>query len=110
MHQQSKAYHNFLEEAKNHKTLLLEFGIGYNTPAIIRFPFEAYTAQIPDWTLARFNKSNLEVAVKLHNEWKLMSIEMLDKMDLPNDFKNRYIPVSEDIEAVVDELLKVKSI
>lgn len=104
-HQQSKAYHKFLDEAKNHKTLLLEFGIGYNTPAIIRFPFEAYAAQIPEWTLARFNKDHLEVAVKLHNEWKLMSPDMLDKMDLPNDFKKRYIPVSEDIEEVLDELL-----
>lgn len=105
-HKQNEAYQKFINEAKYHKCVLLEFGVGFNTPAIIRFPFESMTGKIQDWTLIRFNKEHLEVAVKLHQTWKLMSLSMLEEYDLPNDFKNRYIPVSEDIELVIDELLK----
>ena len=105
-HKQHEAYQNFVNEAKNSKTLLLEFGIGYNTPAIIRFPFESMTEKIPEWKLVRFNRSHLEVAVYIHKTWKLLKWEALEKYKLPNNFNDRYIPVSEDIEAVVDELLK----
>lgn len=105
-HKQSEAYQKFLNEAKHHNTALLEFGIGYNTPGIIRFPFESMTSKIPKWTLVRFNKDYLEVAVNYHKTWKLMPINMLEDYQLPNNFNNRYIPVSEDIEMVIDELLK----
>ena len=105
-HQQNKAYSKFLNEAKNYKTVLLEFGIGYNTPAIIRLPFETMTSKLSDWTLVRFNRSHLEVAVEYHKTYRLMPPDMLEQFNIPNDFNNRYIPVSEDIECVVDELLK----
>lgn len=105
-HKQHEAYQNFINGAKNHKTLLLEFGIGYNTPAIIRFPFESMTEKLPKWKLARFNRSHLEIAVNIHKTWKLMTLEALDKYSLPNNFNERYIPVSEDIEEVIDELLE----
>jgi hypothetical protein len=104
-HMQNKAYKNFIDEAKGHKTVLLEFGIGFNTPGIIRFPFEIMTGEIFEWTLVRFNRSHLEVAVKVHNTWKLMPLDMLENNSLPNNFNERYIPVSEDIEMVIDELL-----
>lgn len=105
-HKQHEAYQNFINGAKNHKTLLLEFGIGYNTPAIIRFPFESMTEKLPKWKLVRFNRSHLEIAVNIHKTWKLMTLEALDKYSLPNNFNERYIPVSEDIEEVIDELLE----
>ena len=104
-HKQNEAYHKFINEAKDHKCVLLEFGVGFNTPAIIRFPFESMAGKIHDWTLVRFNKEHLEVAVKIHQTWKLMSYSMLGEYDLPNDFNDRYIPVSEDIGLVIDELL-----
>lgn len=105
-HMQNRAYRNFLDEAKNHNALLLEFGIGYNTPGIIRFPFETMTFKIPQWKLARFNRSHLEVALEYHKTYRLVPPEMLEKYDVSNNFNERYIPVSEDIEKVVDELLK----
>jgi len=35
---------------------LLEFGVGFNTPGIIRYPFENMTYQNPEATLIRFNR------------------------------------------------------
>lgn len=105
-HMQNSAYNNFINEAKSHKTVLLEFGIGYNTPAIIRFPFETMTFRIFDWTLVRFNRSHLEVALEYHKTYRLVPPELLEKYEVSNNFNERYIPVSEDIECVVDELLK----
>ena len=37
-------------------TLLLELGVGYNTPTIIRFPFERLAVQRKNITLVRINK------------------------------------------------------
>lgn len=104
-HRQNEAYHKFINEARNHKCVVLEFGVGFNTPAIIRFPFESLVGELSHWNLVRFNRDNLEIVVKVHNAWKLMSLDMLEKYDLPNNFRDRYIPVSEDINLVIDELL-----
>lgn len=104
-HYQSNAYNEFINSCVNEKTLLLEFGIGFNTPSIIRFPFEQMTYKIKDWTLARFNRSHFEVAVEYHKTWKLMTPEELSKIDAFNDFLSRYIRFSEDIEEVLDNLL-----
>ena len=38
---------SFIEKAYQKRLLLLEFGIGFNTPAIIRFPFERMAAKSP---------------------------------------------------------------
>lgn len=105
-HKQKDAYQKFIEEAKDNKTVLLEFGIGFNTPAIIRFPFETMTVKLPKWKLVRFNKDYLEIAVTYHKTLKLVPIENIDDYNLPNNFKERYVPISEDINKVIDELLK----
>jgi SIR2 family protein len=55
-HAQADAYHTFLDASCRGRLLLLEFGVGYNTPGIIRFPFERLTARHPDATLVRFNR------------------------------------------------------
>lgn len=41
--------------AESGKVVLLELGIGYNTPAIIRYPFEQITYRNPQATLIRLN-------------------------------------------------------
>jgi len=46
----------FFATASDRRLLLLEFGVGFNTPVIIRFPFEQMAAQFPDTTLVRFNR------------------------------------------------------
>lgn len=44
-HQQAHRYEAFVEQVSIHRLLLLEFGVGFNTPVIIRFPFERMVAQ-----------------------------------------------------------------
>ena len=55
-HRQAACYQQFVEQAYNKRLLLLEFGVGFNTPVIIRFPFERMSAQFPQTTLVRFNR------------------------------------------------------
>jgi len=52
-HQASRATERLNSEKK---TLLLELGVGFNTPTIIRFPFEQLVSQRSNFVLARINK------------------------------------------------------
>ena len=105
-HAQKEAYVNYLNSVKNENTLLLEFGVGFNTPSIIRFPFEEMAFNNDKWTLARINKDHLELMVKLKYNYKLLTVEDLDEMGLKSIFLDRYIPLNDDVELVIDELLK----
>lgn len=49
-------YQDYMEKACGEDTLLLELGVGYNTPTIIRFPFEQLAAQRRNITLVRINR------------------------------------------------------
>ncbi len=51
-------YDKFLNDNKDKKVLFLEFGVGFNTPSIIRFPFEEMTSKNKNFTLIRFNKDS----------------------------------------------------
>jgi len=55
-HRQAQRYSDFVRTASAKRLLLLEFGVGFNTPVIIRFPFEQMAAQFQDTTLVRFNR------------------------------------------------------
>ena len=49
-------YENFIDNNTHKNVLLLEFGVGFNTPGIIRFLFEKMTFENKNWKLIRFNK------------------------------------------------------
>ena len=51
-------YQAFLRRAESRRTLLLELGVGYNTPGIIRYPFEQMTARNPLAVLIRMNRDD----------------------------------------------------
>lgn len=53
---QADRYYDFVEQWKSKRLLLLELGVGYNTPTIIRFPFERMAQQFPTATLVRINR------------------------------------------------------
>ena len=55
-----KNYIHFLEKCKGKKVVLIEMGIGMNTPGIIRFPFEKMTLENKDWYLVRLNRSFMD--------------------------------------------------
>ena len=47
----------FLSECVGGKTVLLELGVGFNTPMIIRFPFEKLTREHENVSLVRLSRS-----------------------------------------------------
>ncbi len=52
----AETYENFMNRyAEKGNVVLLELGIGFNTPAIIRYPFEQITYRNPEATLIRLN-------------------------------------------------------
>lgn len=54
-HEMYNNYADFLEKTNGKNIVFMEFGVGYNTPAIIRFPFERMTLSNPNANLIRFN-------------------------------------------------------
>lgn len=53
---QAKKYEEFINNAKDKKMVLIEIGVGFNTPGIIRFPFERMVEENEDTYLVRINK------------------------------------------------------
>ena len=82
-YKQSKAYEYFVNNAKDKKVILLELGVGFNTPIIIRFPFEQMTMQNKNWNLVRINKDNVIT-------W--------------NDIEEKSILIQEDIANIINKL------
>lgn len=80
-----KRYEAFLSANQGKKLTLLEFGVGFNTPGIIRYPFETMTYQNPHATLIRFNR-----------DYPLGAKENAEKT----------ISFSEDIGQIVEALIK----
>lgn len=54
-HEMNRNYSNFLTGVDG-KIVFLEIGVGFNTPSIIRYPFEQMTYDNTDATLIRLNK------------------------------------------------------
>ena len=55
------AYEQFIRACTDKNTVLLELGVGYNTPVLIRYPFEKITAGYPKSHLIRINNSCAKV-------------------------------------------------
>ena len=54
-------YSGYLEHVDEDKNIVfLELGVGFNTPAIIRYPFEQMTYDNPNTTLIRLNRSSAQ--------------------------------------------------
>ena len=81
-----KKYNDFIKNNSGKNVLLLEFGIGFNTPGIIRFPFEEMTYKHDNFLLIRFNNKYYEV---------------------PNEIKDKSISVSDSIEETIDLVEKL---
>ena len=54
-HQAARRYQSFVEDHKNSRILLLELGVGGNTPVIIKYPFWRMTCQNPQAVYACIN-------------------------------------------------------
>lgn len=82
-HEACARYASFLEENKHSKVVMLELGVGFNTPMIIRFPFERMLEKRKNWTLVRLN---------------------MDQAFILAGLKNRAVGIDGDIAVVIDEL------
>lgn len=70
-----EGYTAFIEEAAASRTVFLELGVGFNTPGIIRFPFEQMTYQNDNAVLIRMNtdhpygvKENMEKTISFNED------------------------------------------
>lgn len=79
----SKKYELFLERHQNKKMLLLELGVGYNTPGIIKYPFWQMTKNWDNITYACLNMGETFV---------------------PDEIKSKSICINKDIYAVISRL------
>lgn len=59
-----QAYIDFVDDSRSGNLVLLELGVGFNTPGIIRWPFEEIAIKLPDATLIRLNIDHPEVSGK----------------------------------------------
>ena len=58
-HQAARRYEEFLSRHARGKIVLLELGVGFNTPTIIRYPFEELTFFNQAALLVRLNQENI---------------------------------------------------
>lgn len=73
----------FLSKCENKKTVLMELGVGFNTPTIIRFPFEQMMRDNANHFLLRLN---LEEAI------------------VPESFGKRAVGINEDIAKSIEDI------
>jgi NAD-dependent SIR2 family protein deacetylase len=82
-HIHEDAYEKFINDYKDKKIVLIELGAGFNTPGIIRYPFEELTNQLKKAFLIRIN----------------------DKFaNVPNDIQDKAVGVQADIHEVLESL------
>ena len=77
-----KKYMEFLDKIQGKKVVLLELGVGFNTPVIIRFPFEKMTSTNKDFHLVRLNMNDLDCIIDLGDKVSLIPGDMSKSLDL----------------------------
>ena len=60
-HEEADRYADFLEQHQSEKVVLIELGVGFNTPIIVRFPFEKMVRENASYSLIRLNKDEAVV-------------------------------------------------
>ena len=76
-------YEEFLEAHQTDRVVLLELGVGFNTPVIIRLPFEKMVREHENWTLIRMN---------------------LDEAVVPASFGERAVGINADLANAVRDM------
>ena len=82
-HEAAGHYAAFLKKYEKKKEALLELGVGFNTPTIIRFPFEQRMREHENWSLIRLN---------------------MEEAFVPESFGERAVGIGEDIAKSVEDL------
>ena len=79
-YKQDKRYGEFLDKSQDKNLLLLEIGVGFNTPGIIRFPFEQMV----------YNNINTHL-VRINKDYAFASREIEDKTILFDEDTNKLV-------------------
>ena len=82
-YKQDKRYGEFLDKSQDRNLLLLEIGVGFNTPGIIRFPFEQMVYNNINTNLVRINK---------------------DYAFTNKEIENKTILFDEDVNTIIEDL------
>ena len=82
-HEAAARYADFLKANRNKRVALLELGVGFNTPTIIRFPFEKMVRENEKWSLIRLN---------------------LDEAVVPESLGRRAVGINEDIARSIKDI------
>ena len=82
-HEAADRYAGFLEQHKDKKVVLLELGVGFNTPIIIRFPFEKMVRENSSYSLIRLN---------------------MDEAVVPESFGERAIGIGGDMAKAITDI------
>ena len=82
-YKQDKRYGEFLNKSQDKNLLLLEIGVGFNTPGIIRFPFEQMVYNNINTNLVRINK---------------------DYAFTNKEIENKTILFDEDVNTIIEDL------
>ena len=77
-HKLHDEYVKFINENKDKKLLLIEFGVGFNTPSIIRFPFEKMTLEFPNTWLIRVNNNDVNTFSENKDKFILVKDDCLN--------------------------------
>lgn len=83
-HNAYNKYNDFLCKYKNMKILFLELGVGYNTPAIIKYPF---------WQMTVSNPKAFYVCINYGESM------------IPNQIEHQSLYIEEDIKKVIEDTL-----
>lgn len=83
-HEAERRFGDYLNECRDKKTVLLELGAGFNTPTIIRFPFEKLIREHKNMSLIRLN---------------------LDEAIVPEEFAGRAVGINENMVRSIEDLL-----
>ena len=81
-------FSDYLSEAINEKLVLLELGVGFNTPTIIRFPFERLVRDHDNISLIRLN---------------------LDQAVVPESFGERAVGINADMAESIKDIVSYHS-
>ncbi|MBU2644321.1 Sir2 silent information regulator family NAD-dependent deacetylase [bacterium] len=77
----SRHYQDFVNAVKNQKLVLLELGVGFNTPVIIRWPFERMAKTHTQSTLIRVNKDNVHASYSEQERNILIKADIADFLE-----------------------------
>lgn len=86
-HVQAGRYADFLAHCKSKNVVLLELGVGFNTPSIIRFPFEKFARENRSFSLIRLNKDEFAVPESLKDRAVGIGGDMTQAI---SDIKNQH--------------------